>query len=198
MTKLLLNNNILKQKRIYTRLFERYKISHKSLHWSERKSQHIRFEQFLKVGDLRGKSVLDIGCGLGCFYAHLEQKGIECDYLGVDIVPQFIQSANKLYPNAKFIEQNIFTRSIEKQFDYVFASGIFAFGNRLFFEKMNKTAFGLAKKAWVYNIYFPHNDSRFLDLTRSDLIRSIRSLYPSKTHYEEEYLDRDMTIFIYK
>lgn len=198
MTKLLLHNNVLKQKRIYTTLFEKHEISHKSLHWSDKRSQHIRFEQFLQVGDLNNKRILDIGSGLGCFYGFLKERGVECDYTGVDIVPHFVQSAKKRYKDAKFIEQNLLVRSLDGEFDYVFASGLFAFGSRLFFTKMSKVAFGLAKKAWVYNIYFPVNDIRFLDLDRTDLDGVNRSLKPARIEYKEQYLDRDLTAFIYK
>lgn len=198
LTRVLLNSSVVKQKRIYTQLYEKYKSSYKSLHWSERSSQNERFKQFVKVGNLQGKKVLDIGSGLGDFYGFLQDRDIECDYLGVDIVPNFVQNAKKRYPNARFVEQNLFTRELDQQFDFVFASGLFAFGSRLFFDKMNRVAFELAKTAWVYNIYFPRNDKRFLSLDEQDLKHSIKSLNPTSVKFEDSYLERDLTVFLYK
>ena len=41
----------------------------------------IRFGVLKSVGDLEGKSVLDLGCGLADFYAWLQEQGINVEEL---------------------------------------------------------------------------------------------------------------------
>lgn len=46
------------------------------------------------IGDLSGcNSMLDIGCGCGCLLAYLRARGFSGEYLGIDLVPGFIDQA---------------------------------------------------------------------------------------------------------
>lgn len=198
MIKLLLDRNTAKQQRIYERLFEKHS-DHKALHWSAPESQTIRFEQFLKAGNLQGAKILDIGCGLGDFCGFLQERGIETDYTGYDIVPGFVQTARKRFPRARFEERNLLSRPASERFDYVFASGLFAFGSRLFFKEMNRAAYGLARRAWVFNLYRPDgHDSRFLNLTPHEAEFLCSRLRPAKLIQGADYLEDDITFYLYK
>ncbi|MDR3400909.1 MAG: class I SAM-dependent methyltransferase [Chthoniobacter sp.] len=88
------------------------------------RAQRMRFEAFLLHHDLQGKSVLDVGCGVGDFWAHLQARGVQCEYLGVDIAPQMIQRSRERYPQAEFAELNILEWEPGRVFDYVVAFGI--------------------------------------------------------------------------
>ncbi|MGE4295043.1 MAG: class I SAM-dependent methyltransferase [Campylobacterales bacterium] len=199
MIRLLLDQNVAKQQRIYERLLQRHSTGHRALHWSAPQSQQIRFEQFLKAGDLRGARILDLGCGLGDFYGFLKERGIETDYTGYDIVPGFVKAARLRFDFAGFEERNILKRPPAQQFDYVFASGLFAFGSRLFFKEMNRAAYALAAKAWVFNLYRPSgDDSRFLQLSKADALKLCGQLQPSSLSLDEGYLEDDITFYLYK
>lgn len=70
-------------------------------------------------------TILDYGCGLGFLHNYLEQGGISHRYLGVDIVPEFIESCkNRVSGAARFelIEPNA---DLKQHFDFVYASGVF-------------------------------------------------------------------------
>jgi SAM-dependent methyltransferase len=88
------------------------------------RAQRMRFEAFVLNHDLRGKSVLDVGCGIGDFSGHLRARGIECEYLGVDIAPEMIRRSRERYPQAEFAERNILEWDPGRTFDYVVAFGI--------------------------------------------------------------------------
>ena len=58
-------------------------------------------QQLFFVGNLRGKTILDIGCGPGRDTKFFFKNGFEV--IGIDLTPKFIKIASKLVPNAKFI-----------------------------------------------------------------------------------------------
>ncbi|GHV03616.1 hypothetical protein AGMMS50229_03180 [Campylobacterota bacterium] len=199
MKRLLIRRNIKKQQRIYSALFAHYNDRLESLHWSTYESQVTRFEQFLKVGDLNGAKVLDIGCGFGDFYGFLQQHKISTRYLGVDITSQFIGVAQKRYLSARFWHRDILTLPISESFDYVFASGVFAFGSQLFFQELSRAAYRLANVAWVFNLYEPSGkDSRFFAIKRAETEAFLLSLQPQKICMIDNYLERDLTYIVYK
>jgi len=71
------------------------------------------------------RTILDYGCGLGFLHTYLEQKGIVHQYLGIDIVPEFIASCNeRVVSSAQFKLIQPDTEILEK-FDVVYASGVF-------------------------------------------------------------------------
>jgi len=84
-------------------------------------SHRKRFDKMFEIGDLQGKSVLDVGCGLGAFYGYLKERGIKCDYTGFDLVPDMIETARQKYPEIKdrFSVFNILHEDVERRFDYV-------------------------------------------------------------------------------
>src|SRR5688572_31025014 len=55
----------------YDALVARHGLSHKALDWGSRDSQELRFSVLAAIADLRGCSVLDVGCGLADFCAFL-------------------------------------------------------------------------------------------------------------------------------
>src|SRR4051812_23151801 len=71
---------------------------HKMVGYSE--YSHIkRFEEMLKLGDLNGKSILDVGCGPAAFVNFLNEKNIYPDYYGIDINEDMVKVARELHPS---------------------------------------------------------------------------------------------------
>lgn len=111
--------------RKYSDRFDAYGVSAKTLGWNEKRAV-VRFHVFYEHWDLNGASVLDFGCGFGDFLKFLKQKEVkDLKYLGVDINPNFIVNAQRLHPDSKFLQINLFEEEFEYRFDYIFASGIF-------------------------------------------------------------------------
>ncbi|MDR0747072.1 MAG: class I SAM-dependent methyltransferase [Helicobacteraceae bacterium] len=199
MRNILINRSIKKQQEIYRALYRRFGVSYKSIHWNSYATQKIRFNEFFKTADLDGAKVLDIGCAFGDFYGYLQDKGISVNYFGIDIVEEFITVAKKRFLSASFDARNILTIPITTQYDYVFASGVFAFGSRLFFDEMNKAAFRIATKAWVFNLYAPTpKESQFFSIDHNSVMRTLYMMEPKEVKFSTEYLQRDTTYFVYK
>ena len=75
--------------------------------------------------NLRGKRVIDLGCGTGRFTFLLEAEGAE-RIVGVDISSNMLSLAAKkaetLHSKAAFIKADIASRFTERTFDFVFSS----------------------------------------------------------------------------
>ena len=91
--------------------------------WSVR-TQRLRFEVFLRSHDVRGKRVLDLGCGTGGFLEHLERRGLDCDYTGFDLSQQMIRRCCEKFPGRRFVHGDFLTWQPDQVFDYTVAFGI--------------------------------------------------------------------------
>lgn len=91
--------------------------------WSKR-TQLIRFEAFLRQNDITGKTLLDVGCGVGDLWQHLQRRNIICDYEGFDISPVMINRCRERFPNVVFGSGDFVAWGQGKSFDYSIAVGI--------------------------------------------------------------------------
>lgn len=123
------------RKKIYKKLeksaIERYQTrfykegeSYKSLGWGCTEDQIKRFEVLVQNIDFNNRTVMDIGCGFSDFYGYLKRQGISCNYIGVDIIPEFLECCRKKYSEATFIQANIMLeKDILPEVDIVVTTG---------------------------------------------------------------------------
>jgi SAM-dependent methyltransferase len=109
----------------YTGKLREHGPSPQGVDWNSAESQHLRFEQLLRVCPSAGPfSLLDYGCGYGALLDHLGGRAAEVDYRGFDISDEMVSAARELHgegPNRRFSAD----RSAFGQSDYAVASGIF-------------------------------------------------------------------------
>ena len=94
--------------------------------WNGKESQTARFEQLCKIidADTLNFTLNDIGCGYGALLEFIQSKYQCSSYLGVDISPAMILSAQQRFStteNARFLCAS----EPDQQADYGVASGIF-------------------------------------------------------------------------
>lgn len=97
------------------------------LGWKDSESQTSRFNVFVDKCVKPNDRVLDFGCGLSDLYGYLKNKGIDVNYTGIDIMPEFIKKSKEKYGN----EINVVNTNalfFLEEFDWVFASGVFSIG----------------------------------------------------------------------
>lgn len=68
--------------------------------------------------------VLDIGCGLGDFYRFLVETNRPCNFVGYDIVPEYVEACRQGFPEARFERRNVLEEGIEGSFDSVVMSQV--------------------------------------------------------------------------
>jgi SAM-dependent methyltransferase len=91
--------------------------------WNPR-TQRMRFAVFAEAHDLCGKSVLDVGCGVGDLWAYLQRRNINCEYAGYDISSEMIRRCCERFPGVQFESGNILDWDPRREFDYVVSIGI--------------------------------------------------------------------------
>jgi SAM-dependent methyltransferase len=91
---------------------------------ASRRAQRMRFENFAVHHDLAGASVLDIGCGVGDFFEHLQLRPFHGSYLGVDISEAMISRSHERFPAGAFEVRNVLDWTPSEPFDYTVAFAI--------------------------------------------------------------------------
>lgn len=110
----------------YAQRFSVHGATVQALQWSDESSQIERFA--ILADGFRGPgSVLDFGCGFCDLLPFLREKGLAHDYLGIDVVPDFVEESERRlagHDNAdvRLAEQG---QALPVGFDYVTVSGVF-------------------------------------------------------------------------
>ena len=87
------------------------------------RAQAMRFESFLLNHDLSKATVLDVGCGIGDFWGHMQLRGGAAGYLGIDLASGMIERARNKYPEATFACLDFLEEQVEPH-DYTVSFGI--------------------------------------------------------------------------
>lgn len=163
----------------YRKRWEKDGYSPASLGWGKGR-QSLRFKKMFERFDVEGKSILDIGCGFGDLNLYL---GGGYEYLGIDIVKEFIEEADRRYQTGEinFAEGEFLNYEFTKKFDYCVESGIFNhvmynIDNYTYIEQVMKKAYDLCNCACIFDFrsdkvdYFEeglfYNDpSKILDMS---------------------------------
>ena len=189
----------------YTAQLSAQSAPEKKVGWRTAQSQRVRFEALASLAPLKGKRILDVGCGLGAFWAYLQKQGVEARYTGVDLFPQVIQEAQALHPEAFFGVRNILQSPFPAgEFDFTFLSGVFNVkvrDNWKYMRALLKAALRQSQKAVAFNVLNAEAGLREADRFCAHpkaLVAFGRRLGGSKVCLLDHYHHLDLTLFIYK
>ena len=157
----------------YRRLFDMHGDSPLSVQYSDKESQHKRFEVLAAIDDDLG-SVLDIGAGLGHMLTWLRSQGFAGKYHGVDFVDEFVDHASATFADdalAAFAKTDLRTGTLPSGFDYALANGVFnnlAEDNMGFLESTITRMFEVANKGIAFNALSTYVDYQVVGLFYAD------------------------------
>jgi SAM-dependent methyltransferase len=140
----------------YNSKFQEFGSGIRSVGWSTVESQRLRYQILLNGEDLRGKSILDLGCGLGALIPLIkEQVGDDFRYIGIDVSSNFISYCREQFSqeNIEFLEGNFLELKLP-EVDFVFASGVFTLnvpGMKEYAEECLGKMFKLSRRACAAN-----------------------------------------------
>jgi SAM-dependent methyltransferase len=191
----------------YQNLYKKYGDSSGSVQYSSLETQNKRFDILTGIGDLEGKRILDFGCGLGHLGEYLRNKGLDCDYNGVDIVPEFINACKQKFSKGVF--GTLEDLSCER-FDYVFISGVF--NNRMkdnaqFLQSHIKSLFELSKMGLAFNMmskYVDYEDPSLFYIRPEDVFKYIKGSVSPYLTIRNDYLVKnnappfDFTVYVFR
>ncbi|MEX0917645.1 MAG: class I SAM-dependent methyltransferase [Candidatus Paceibacterota bacterium] len=93
---------------------------------------------YKRLPDLKGKSVLAVGCGTGEECAHLKSLGAS-KVVGIDVSEGLIEYARKSYPDIEFHVMDMEQIDLDEKFDFVYSSLVMHY-----VESWNKTLNSIA------------------------------------------------------
>jgi trans-aconitate methyltransferase len=173
-----------------------------ALGWRQPASQTKRFDVIVQVGDLNGRSVLDVGCGYGDLKDYLDQRFSDIVYIGIDQMHEFISEAEERYEghaDTHFFETDFSTVQLPNV-DYVIASGALAYrsDDPDFHTNMVRKMYDSAARALVFNMLdadrFPeHPLIRGHNL--DEVVERCQELCPN-VQVVQGYLNDDFTVFM--
>lgn len=102
----------------------------KTVGWGNKKDQVLRFEMLLRGLEPKGKTILDIGCGLGDLVTYLNEKtNGDFQYIGIDIADTLVNDAKKIFTssNVQFFTCDIFAMDSMPSVDISVMSGALSF-----------------------------------------------------------------------
>lgn len=175
------------------------------LDWADAASQQARFQVLADNVPLAGKSLLDVGCGLGDLWAFLKSRSIPTAYLGVDLVEKMAASAARLHPDGEFLCADVFADHAfdQRRFDVVFASGAFNLdlGNNMeFLPVALERLLSLAREFLVFNLLHHRAPRKYEHCAYYDpgQVLSLLEPMPCQARLIDDYLPNDFTVICRK
>ena len=177
------------------------------LGWESEEAQQLRFDMLIDSVSLDGKTLLDIGCGMGNLLEYLDSKEINVKYTGVDILMSMIEFARCKKLNGEFCCVDVFDDNIfeNRSFDIVYTSGIFNLNlgnNREFLLKALKKMLGFANEAVVFNLLHkdsPDREEKYFYYDPEEAKQLVENIPGIKNVIiKEQYLNNDFTVICCK
>ncbi len=131
----------------------------RTLGWSSRSDQCLRFDVLGDIADLHGCSVCDVGCGFGDLFPYLRDRFGDVSYTGIDLVPALVTKAAELHPTGRFLQMDLIDGTFGEPFDYFLLSGALNFrirNNLVHSRAMITRMFELARKGVAVNFLSTH------------------------------------------
>jgi SAM-dependent methyltransferase len=184
----------------YNARFREYGIDPRSLGWDT--ARHLlRLHILASQWDLTGATVLDFGCGLGDLYGLLRDRGIPVRYHGIDINPTLTQAAASRFPDAEFTVRDIESQGLDREYDFVFASGVFNWNDGRN-EEFLRNAMGLlcskCRRGLGLNFLTSHVDYRLDHLFYVDpgLLIRLAQTYTRRISLRHDYMPFEFSVFL--
>lgn len=188
----------------YRRRLERYKRNWAVCHWAGADSQKLRFSVLTSNVDLRGKRLLDVGCGLGDLWTFLGGDDSDLDYTGVDLVEQMVTEGKRRNPGANLICADLFGETgrdmfAPQSFDVVFCSGALNLelgNNETFVPRALANMFELTRDVLAFNLLHKRATpagGAFHPFYPGKVLEMLRDL-PCRTTVIDDYLPNDFTV----
>jgi len=178
------------------------------LGWESEEAQRLRFSVLLSSVNIEGKRLLDVGCGTGNLYEYITEKGINFDYVGVDILQSMVDMANAKNLDAEFRCIDIFKHNPfeENSFDVVYSSGIFNLdlgNNREFLAEAVRLFVSLARETVAFNlldIASPGKEKPYFYFDPDEVPEIIEKATDriDKINIIKQYLQNDFTVICRK
>ncbi len=157
------------------------------------------------IGDLRGKTLLDIGCGFGHYYEYLREHGIDVRYVGYDFIAPFVEVDRERFPEATFAVKDVTRDAIEHEADYVVMCQVF--NNRYSDSDNTEVVKAVLSKAFtaarlgvsldMLSTYVNYREEKMAYFSPEEMFGFAKSLTPY-VRMQHDYAPHHFTLFLYR
>ena len=111
--------------RYFASKLEEHGTTARGVDWNGDAAQTLRFDELLRIVDVAGRfSINDLGCGYGALLNHLDARGLEVDYTGIDVSAEMARAGARRFGDRADADFICAARP-NREADYSVASGIF-------------------------------------------------------------------------
>jgi SAM-dependent methyltransferase len=187
----------------YQDLVQKYGHDPRACDYGRPQSQEIKFRVLSEAMPVKGRSVLDVGCGFADFHRFLRDRFGEVRYSGIDVCPAMVEEARRLDPHCEVKLANILDASIRERFDLVTANGIFyLLGYEAWstMQEIVRRMYAVAEHAVAFNSlssWAEDKDPGEFYADPAEVLQFCRTLTPWVV-LRHDYHPRDFTIYMYK
>lgn len=173
-----------------------------ALGWRDRRSQLVRFDALMDIGDLNQCSVLDAGCGTGDMFHFLAARYPDIkSYTGVDFISEMIDEAREriISPKAAFWPLS-FMSTVLPEADYVLASGSLNYASTEpdYIYKAISHLFQLSRYGLGFNLLkFIGHEGLLATYNPADIVNFCHTL-SNHVVLKDDYEPEDFTVFVYR
>ena len=175
------------------------------LDWASAASQRRRFEVLVDNVPLAGKSLLDIGCGLGDLAALLDERALAVEYTGVDVLARMVDACRERFPARRFVRADLFAGDDApgEAWDVVYCSGAFNLdlgNNMAFLARAIRRMLDLSREHVVFNLLHARSPCLEEGYFSYDPAEVLALLPPAagEVRILDDYLPNDFTVFCRK
>ena len=172
-------------KQLYETRYEQFGNSHRTVGWGSIRDQVLRFDMLCRGLDLTGKTILDIGCGLGDIVPYLDIRypsGFK--YTGIDLAPSLVKAAQQQFaqPNISFICGDMDKLDESEEYDVVLLSGALSYrvdDNVGHAKAMLKKLFRISKEVISVNFlsdYVDYQEEKNFHYSPEDMFHFAKTL----------------------
>ncbi len=189
---------------IYREAYERHGQSPKALHWWDYPSLASRYKQIVADPDIKDKTILDAGCGMGDALPFLYMKADNFDYLGMDTNPDFIKVAKKRYDGHRFQVGDPFFGQVKGKFDVVISSGVMNANVHNWMDErrhMIGNLFNLTGEVLAFNMagsFNPERDDEVIAYADTQEVLDFCLTLTSRLILRHHYNRSDFTLVLFK
>jgi SAM-dependent methyltransferase len=187
----------------YQDLVQKYGHDPRACDYGRPQSQEIKFRVLSEAMPVKGRSVLDVGCGFADFHRFLRDRFGEVRYSGIDVCPAMVEEARRLDPHCEVKLANILDASIRERFDLVTANGIFyLLGDEAWptMQEIVRRMYAVAEHAVAFNSlssWAEDKEAGEFYADPAEVLQFCRTLTPWVV-LRHDYHRRDFTIYMYK
>jgi SAM-dependent methyltransferase len=187
----------------YDRLVAEHGYGPRACDYGSERSQRIKFEVLASTMPLRGRRVLDVGCGFADFADYLAGRWGELAYEGLDLSPSMIEEARRRHPGLALRCGNVLEADLPGDYDLVTANGIFyLLGDEapVLMPRIIERLFSLCRHAVAFNTlstWAPRRDPGEFQADPASVLAFCRTL-TRRVVLRHDYLPHDFTVLLFR